>query len=319
MARIGIFGWGVVAPSSPDVDTFTSNLESSETWLTPSRGRSSNFLVGAPASTSTRTSPGSMSASRRAKFPQLRQKMGNTTKYAIGAFIQALGQNPGIEQLLQELGADAQIMGGNGTGRNFLPGTKHPWSTTGRSSAGHGSGPTRSATATAHGSTTLTNSTAVTCAKNGTFLRDPATAVDEHDVDDRRDAWNNFWLERSDGLAEFLRRLEEIESVGVSGRGRGRQAQRDPAQAHGHAEADLRVRLPRPALACPSSTNVLWNNPQHAGRADLDARQDHGRKRTHPSPPARPSALRCTWPSRQFAAVTPRPWWSVRPTRRLTR
>ena len=33
--RIGIFGWGLVAPKSPNVDVFERNLESAEADLTP--------------------------------------------------------------------------------------------------------------------------------------------------------------------------------------------------------------------------------------------------------------------------------------------
>ena len=42
--------------------------------------------------------------------------MGNTVKYAVGAFIQALGQNPGLEPLLKELGPQAHIYVGTGLG-----------------------------------------------------------------------------------------------------------------------------------------------------------------------------------------------------------
>ena len=45
--RIGVFGWGIVAPKSPDINAFKDNLASSETWLTPFNGFGpSNFLVG---------------------------------------------------------------------------------------------------------------------------------------------------------------------------------------------------------------------------------------------------------------------------------
>ncbi len=50
------------------------------------------------------------------KFAQLDAKMGNMVKYAIGAFIQALGQNPGIEEKLQELGTQTHIYVGTGLG-----------------------------------------------------------------------------------------------------------------------------------------------------------------------------------------------------------
>ncbi len=47
--RIGIFGWGVVAPKSPDIETFENNLKRATTWLEPFGGFGpSNFLVGRP-------------------------------------------------------------------------------------------------------------------------------------------------------------------------------------------------------------------------------------------------------------------------------
>ena len=45
--RIGVFGWGIVAPKSPTIDAFRDNLASAETWLTPFNGFGpDNFLVG---------------------------------------------------------------------------------------------------------------------------------------------------------------------------------------------------------------------------------------------------------------------------------
>ena len=45
MTRIGIFGCGVVAPRSPDIDAFATNLDAADSWLTPFDGfGASNFL-----------------------------------------------------------------------------------------------------------------------------------------------------------------------------------------------------------------------------------------------------------------------------------
>ena len=45
--RIGVFGWGIVAPKSPNIEAFERNLEEAGTWLEPFRGFGpSNFLVG---------------------------------------------------------------------------------------------------------------------------------------------------------------------------------------------------------------------------------------------------------------------------------
>ena len=47
--RVGIYGWGVVAPRSKDIAAFEKHLESTESWLTPHTGfAQSNFLVGEP-------------------------------------------------------------------------------------------------------------------------------------------------------------------------------------------------------------------------------------------------------------------------------
>ena len=115
--RVGVFGWGLVAPKSPDIDSFQRNLESADTWLSPYTGYGqSNFLVGVPefdfetyhAWFETRFPP--------AKYSQLKEKMGPMVQYAIGAFVQSLGQNPGIEQYLQAAGTRCHIYVGTGIG-----------------------------------------------------------------------------------------------------------------------------------------------------------------------------------------------------------
>ena len=48
--RLGVYGWGIVAPKSPNVEVFRKNLACSESWLTPFDGFGpDNFLVGTPA------------------------------------------------------------------------------------------------------------------------------------------------------------------------------------------------------------------------------------------------------------------------------
>ncbi|MFC1857913.1 hypothetical protein ACFL9U_07765 [Thermodesulfobacteriota bacterium] len=117
MKRIGIFGWGVVAPKSPDVETFEKNLGHATSWLEPHLGFGpSNFLVGRPDFDFSDYKPWIDNRFGPRKYTQLDQKMGNMVKYAIGAFIQSLGQNPGVEELLQDLGTQAHVYVGTGLG-----------------------------------------------------------------------------------------------------------------------------------------------------------------------------------------------------------
>lgn len=115
--RIGIFGWGLVAPKSPNIASFERNLASSETWLTPFNGFGrDNFLVGEPefrfddyqAWIDQRFAP--------RHFRNLKEKMDSPSQFAIGAFIQALSQNPGLEEELQAHGTQAHVYVGTGLG-----------------------------------------------------------------------------------------------------------------------------------------------------------------------------------------------------------
>ncbi len=96
--RIGIFGWGIVAPKSPNVDVFEKNLGRATSWLEPFDGFGpSNFLVGQPDFDFEIYKEWIDRRFEPRRYSQLDSKMGNTVKYAVGAFIQALDQNPGIE------------------------------------------------------------------------------------------------------------------------------------------------------------------------------------------------------------------------------
>lgn len=115
--RTGIFGWGIVAPKSPDIDTFRANLESAESWLEPFNGYGpDNFLVGRPAFSFDTYEPWVRHRFAPRHFQRLVEKMDFPALYAIGAFVQALNQNPGIEQVLQQLGTAAHVYVGTGLG-----------------------------------------------------------------------------------------------------------------------------------------------------------------------------------------------------------
>ena len=88
--RVGIFGWGVVAPKSPNIEAFERNLERADSWLTPFRGYGqSNFLVGDPEFDFETYHEWFDERFKPAKYAQLADKMRPMVKFAIGAFIQS--------------------------------------------------------------------------------------------------------------------------------------------------------------------------------------------------------------------------------------
>ncbi|HUP59970.1 MAG TPA: beta-ketoacyl synthase N-terminal-like domain-containing protein [Thermoanaerobaculia bacterium] len=115
--RVGVFGWGVVAPKSPNIEAFERNLEHADTWLSPYTGYGqSNFLVGYPEFDFETYHEWFDQRFLPARFAQLKEKMGPMAKFAIGSFIQSLSQNPGIEQYLQSLGTGCHVYVGSGIG-----------------------------------------------------------------------------------------------------------------------------------------------------------------------------------------------------------
>ncbi len=221
MTRVGIYGWGIVAPRSPNVDAFAANLESAESWLSPFDGFGpSTFLAGEPEFDFATYRPWIEERFPASKFPQLEQKMGMMIQYALGAFIQGLGQNPGLEQTLQELGAETQILIGTGLGQ--LP-TQYDcsielyraqrrwdrfWADASRNSDRN-----RYEGLDPRGRRSLQ--------EEWNIPREPASseaaALDVEEREDLATLWNVFWMRRSDGLAEYLQAFDEIESEGVLG------------------------------------------------------------------------------------------------------
>ena len=108
---------GLVGPGVATIDEFRTRIRTGGSWLEPFNGFGpDNFLVGQPrfdfaayrAWIDARFEPN--------RFAQIDKKLGPNSKFAVGAFIQALGQNPGLEQTLIDFGLQTHIYVGTGVG-----------------------------------------------------------------------------------------------------------------------------------------------------------------------------------------------------------
>ncbi len=219
MKRIGIFGWGIVAPRSPNIKVFEKNLEKATNWLRPFTGFGpSNFLVGEPDFDFSVYRSWIESRFTPRKYSQLDQKMGNMVKYALGAFIQALEQNPAIERLLQGLKTQAHIYVATGLGDFPLHYEKamiynkaqQRWNRFWCREAYHSE---------------LAAYRAMTSPAAKTDLRaelgappDPEgfDPLDEN-YEDTTESWYAFWVNRSGGLRQYLGELKQIEAESITG------------------------------------------------------------------------------------------------------
>ena len=251
MKRIGVFGWGIVAPKSANIEAFEKNLDSAESWLTPFNGFGPDtFLVGQPELDFEDYRPWLAERFPAGRFRQITSKMGTPVLHAIASFIQALGQNPGLEAELKRLDTKTHVYVGTGMGdlatvhesSIALYHAQRRWDR-------FWSAPERNAVFRAWQGT-------------GRPARpdlpvDPATVgIDERDTTESR--WWAYWAAQSPELHEYLAALRRIEAANVVGdieRGKMsllKQKQRliDQLQAEWSA--------PEPPWKAVSA-NVIWN------------------------------------------------------------
>lgn len=249
--RIGIFGWGLVAPKSPDIETFTRNLESAGTWLSPFTGfGQSNFLVGNPEFDFETYHEWFDGRFPPAKFGQLKEKMGPMVQFAIGSFIQALSQNPGIEEYLQSLGTQAHVYVGTGLGDITV--THHEVNEYERALRRWNefwAAPERCAPLRLHHDGE----------PDPDAPEDPAGfALGSEEWIDAKREWEAWWAGRSDLLAQYLAEAREIQSEPVP-------PASSSAKLSSIRQKLNRIRALNRKYECPPepwaavSPNLLWN------------------------------------------------------------
>ncbi|HEY0590680.1 MAG TPA: beta-ketoacyl synthase N-terminal-like domain-containing protein [Thermoanaerobaculia bacterium] len=251
--RIGIFGWGLVAPKSPTIDAFEKNLERSDSWLTPFREFGpSNFLVGYPEFDFEHYHDWFDARFPPSRFSQLQEKMGPMAKYASGAFIQSLAQNPGIEQYLQELGLRCHVYVGTGLGELTV---QHQLSLAYDRAQKRWNefwaAPERCAALRRH--------------RAGSPEADAPEDPIEFEIGteewvNAKHEWEAFWCERSDALREYLAEARQIQSEPVP-------PSSGSAKLGNIREKLKRIRALNRKWGCPEepwssvSPNLLWNIP----------------------------------------------------------
>lgn len=249
--RIGVFGWGLVAPKSPNVEAFERNLEQAGTWLSPFTGYGqSNFLVGYPEFEFESYRPWFDERFPPAKFAQLKDKMGPMVQFAIGAFIQSLEQNRGIEQYLQSLGTQCHVYVGTGIGditvtqqeairyERVLRRWNEFWAA-----------PERCAQLRAHVEGT---------ADAGAPRNPSEVAIGTEEWIEAKYEWESFWAAKSDALANYLAEAREIHGEPVP-------PSSGSAKLTSIRQKLNRIRALNRKYGCPEepwsacSANLLWN------------------------------------------------------------
>ncbi len=249
--RVGVFGWGVVAPKSPNIEAFRKNLRSAESWLSPFEGFGpSNFLAGTPQFdfNDYREWVNSRFAPRH--FQNLKEKMDTPSLYAIGAFIQSLGQNPGIEKLLKELGSAVHVYIGTGLGAIdtcykasiALYQAQRRWN--------------------AFWARPENNSALANQQESGQITPEAPPGpegIPEEDRAEALDAWNGFWMARSPELERYLAEAAEIDGLNVEGDVDTGKLNVLRERSRRHSRLQEKWQAPEPPWRV--TANLIWNIP----------------------------------------------------------
>ena len=116
---IAIYGWGVVAPGAHDYKSFRETVERGNTVMTLANTAELGhrlFAVGNPDFDFESYRPWITERFGEPRFTQLKSKMGDNALFAIGATLQSLDSNPGLEAALREADFESHVYIGSGVG-----------------------------------------------------------------------------------------------------------------------------------------------------------------------------------------------------------
>ena len=255
--RIGIFGWGVVAPGAKDVAAFRALLEKGETALRPSPRPELGyglFAVGDPDFRFEDVVPWVAARYGAGYLGRLRSKMGENVLFSVGTLVQALGCDERLEGLLRELDDACHVYVGSGVGdlpesykassdlQRALRVWNHYWAD-----------PARGAARRRYEAEGVAPAGAEVPA-------DPALLpVDSEERWQAVQAWDAFWASHADALREFIARYAEIERRDFDEEG----GAVDPTSAirnrqRAHRKLLDEIGCPKPPWTAVDS-DLIWN------------------------------------------------------------
>lgn len=255
MRKIGIFGWGVIAPKSKNIQAFADNLTKPESWLELFDGFGpNNFLAGKPDFNFLDYKNWIDQRFPPNRYFQLTEKMDFISLFAIGSFIQALEQNPGIEKVLQELGTQTHVYIGTGLGSIptiseisiTLYKAQRQWNRF---------------WASPENNSAIKEYLSLTQDVQITYTDVPVNPEKALTIDEKETAeenWWRFWCNKSPELKQYLHALAKIDALSVEGAIESGKLKLIKEKQRLKNKLQQQWGTPSPPWECVSA-NLLWN------------------------------------------------------------
>jgi 3-oxoacyl-[acyl-carrier-protein] synthase II len=255
--RIGVYGWGIVAPGARDVGALEALLKTGRSALRLGDRQEAGatlFATGEPDFSLSDYEEWIAARHGDAYLARMRTKMGENVQFAVGATIQALRCDARLEPLLRELDDRCQVFIGSGVSdlpesyraaaslERAVRAWNHFWAQP------------------AHCLARRRFESERTVPQGAAPSTDPTTLpVDSEERSDALRAWDEYWAHRSDELRDFLEHFASIERMDAD----DEDQDRAPLSAirkrvRGHRALIEGVGCPPPPWTAVSS-NLIWN------------------------------------------------------------
>jgi 3-oxoacyl-(acyl-carrier-protein) synthase len=266
--RVGVYGWGIVAPGAKNIAALEAFLKNGQTALrniaSPELGEEL-FAVGDPDFAFDDAFAWIAARKGEPYATRLKKKMGDNVLFALGATVEAMSCDPKLMSIATELDEACHVYVGSGVGD--LPQSYEAARSLDRATRAWNqfwADPARNPARRAYD-------------ESGTFTGESpppnpsSLPVDSEERLLARTAWDSYWAARSSDLKAFLVRMSAVEALGAADEGPEAPPNSKPKPLSEKAHLDAirrRVRALRALLdevGCPAppwtsvSPDLIWN------------------------------------------------------------
>jgi 3-oxoacyl-(acyl-carrier-protein) synthase len=251
--RVSLYGVGIVSPGAANLREFLALVQEGKPALTPIAELHGAFLIGQPKFDfevyrdwiSQRHAPN--------KFSQLSDKGLSHVRMAVGTSIDALESNPGLEQALKKIDPRVYVCYGSGFGdiQAYFNGHDE-YKAAERAWHKFWAHPERCKPLALHINGSRHDAEAPVSPT--TFEIDSAERAAAWDT------WNSYWCKKSDGLQDYLREFNEMESITIGADVANDKLNVIRAKAKAKKALQDKWKHPLPPWEAVNA-NMLWNLP----------------------------------------------------------